>query len=272
MYEILDKDLLHRTFGLDWWQNVNYGLALTGLAAPLTCVTGIKSLLLSSGTSDAMGFVGPSGASPHIINKLSWGSTKVHLDNNKLPRQLKIRNYLKPATEQNYYPFLKVCNKYEEAASNCGVCEKCYHTIVGLALEGIDPNKCGFNNIDVETFKEIKSRFTNKNLLTKKLFIESVGQFNSRMQAFLTWKDIQEHMPEDISHNVCGSQDFLEWFKTFDLSNYLKNADASFVISPSHILLYFANSLSSKAPKNIRIILNQLISSVSHRYEKIRWN
>lgn len=271
IYEIVDRDLLRRTFDLDWWQNVNHGIALTGLAAPLTCALGLKVLYVAPETTHAMGFTGLSGTSPKIVNNISWASTQARIDNPELTRQMEIRKYLKEFTENVFFPFLKVCNKYEEPGSNCGVCEKCYRTIIGLAVEGIDANKCGFKNINRETFNAIKSRFDTKNLLTKKTFVESKAQFNTRTETYYFWDDIHRHIPKEITHNVCDSKEFLEWFRDFDLSGYLKQAEDSVVLSPSHILLYVAASLIGKCPKNIRIVLNQLLTHLAHHYEKVRW-
>jgi len=271
IYEMMDRDFLLRKFGLDWWPNVSYGIVLTGLCAPLTCVAGVDSLLFASGATSTIGFRYPSGSYPLIINNLSWGDTQVFLDNRELGRQLKIRYFLKNFTENYFHPFLKVCNKHEEPASNCGVCEKCYRSIVGLVVEGIDPVKCGFNNVDRETFKKIKKRFYSSNLLTRKFFVESRGEFYNRMEGFSFWEDIHQHIPEKINHNVCGSKEFLEWFRSFNLSRYLQHANNTVVISPSHILYNCATYFTDHMPKNMRIVANQLLSSLSHHYEKIRW-
>ena len=270
IYEMLDKDFLRRKFGLDWWQNVSFSITLTGLCAPLTCVADVKYLLVAAGVTPAACRY-PSGSIPLANNNLSWGDIQVFQDNLELSRQLKIRYFLKDFAENYFHPFLKVCNKIEEPASNCGVCEKCYRTIVGLVVEGIDPVKCGFNNVDRETFEKIKERFYNNSLLTRKFFIESRGEFYIRMTDVFLWEDIHQHIPEKINHNVRGSKEFLEWFRNFNLSRYIQHANNNVVISPFHILYNCALYFSDHIPKNMRIATKQLLKSLAHRYEKIRW-
>ena len=269
IHEIVDKYFLHRKFGLDWWQNVSFCVALTGLCAPLTCVADVKSLLIASDTTS--GFRYPLGSYPLYNSNISWADIQVTLDNPELSRQLKIRYFLKDFTENYFHPFLKVCNKGDEVASNCGVCEKCHRSIVGLVVEGIDPVKCGFNNVDRETFEKIRERFYSKDLLTRKFFIESRGEFYNRMADIFLWEDIHQHIPEKINHDVRGSKEFLEWFRSFNLSRYIQHANNNVVISPTHILYNCATYFSDHMPKNLRIATNRLLKSLAHRYEKIRW-
>jgi hypothetical protein len=267
--EIVDEDFLHRKFGLEWWQNVSYGIVLNGLCAPLTCVTSINSLLFAAGVTS--NFTYPSGEHPSIINNLSWGDTRVLIDNNELSRQLKIRYFLKDFTANCFHPFLKVCNKYDEPASNCGACEKCYRTIVGLVLEGIDPVKCGLNNVTKKTFEKIKERLSSNNFLITKSFVESKGEYYARMGSLSLWKDIQQHIPEKNNSNVHGSKDFLEWFRNFHLCREQQNEKGAVVKSPFNIAYYCAVYLANYLPKNIRIVTKQLLRSLMHRYEKFRW-
>jgi hypothetical protein len=268
--EMLDRDFLHRKFGLDWWENVSHGIALTGLCAPLTCVADVKSLLIASSATSRFRY--PIGLYPPLINNnLSWGDIQVFLDNPELSRQLKIRYFLKDFTENYFHPFLKVCNKGDEVASNCGVCEKCYRSIVGLVVEGIDPVKCGFDNVDRETFETIRERFYCNNLLTRKFFIESRGEFYIRMGDVFLWEDIHQHISEKINHDVRGSKEFLEWFRSFNLSRYIQHANNNVVISPTHILYDCATYFGDRMPKNLRMATNKLLRPLSHHYEKFRW-
>jgi hypothetical protein len=36
------------------------------------------------------------------------------------------------------------------------------------------------------------------------------------------WKDIQQHIPQVISHNLYDSKEFFEWLKTFDIQGTLR--------------------------------------------------
>jgi len=269
IYEIIDKDFMRKKFGLDWWQNVSFGVVLSGLCAPLTCVADIKLLIIASSATPE--FKLPLGSYPLIKNGISWGDIQVFLDSREFSRQLKLRYFLKDFTENDYYPFLKVCNKLTEPASNCGVCEKCCRTIVGLAIEGIDPSKCGFKNLNERTFEKIRERFCNNDLLSRKILVETRGDFINRIADAFLWEDIHQHIPKMINHNVSGSKEFLEWFRMFNLSRYLQQTNENVKMSLPHILLNYAKRFLDLMPRNIRIVANQLLNSLAFHYEKIRW-
>ncbi len=144
------------------------------------------------------------GSHPSIDNNISWANVKVFHDGYELSRQEKIRyvikNYIR---ETGSYPLIRVCTKKITNQFNCSKCEKCYRTIIGLLLGGIDPNKCGFN-IDSRTF-----RFIRQKLIKRKIML-------GKDEVFM-WKDIQEHTPATINHNLNDSKEFFGWFKDFDI-------------------------------------------------------
>ena len=97
-----------------------------------------------------------------------------------------------------------VCNDTRRGdILNCSRCEKCSRTIVGLALEGIDPNLCGFT-VDDRTFKHIRQKLRLRQL-----------RFLDKKSGM--WSDIQSSIPNTITGDISGSKAFFEWLKTHEI-------------------------------------------------------
>jgi len=206
MRKLINERLLNAEFqrkiqGFSWWGGFHHGIALVGLCAPLT-VESIGTLLIAA--SHTKEFKRPWGSHPLIDNKISWADVKVIHDGYELSRQTKIRCILKGYMRNMKRPLpLRVCfSQFRHL--NCGKCEKCSRAIVGLVLEGIDPNECGFN---------LTSDFFG--FLKQKLF---EGEFFSSEDEVFMWKDIQRHIPVVVCHNLHNSKQFFRWFKDFDVS------------------------------------------------------
>lgn len=214
--EIINDQLLSVEFGRSWWVRVSHGLATIGLCAPITVTENIGTLLIASTRSiqhpNELRY--PLGSSPLIDNKLSWANTKIIHDCYQLNRQQKIRYILKPFTEKEYFPKLHVCTG-PGIELNCNQCHKCLHTIVGLTLEGIDPNKCGFK-ITEKTLDSLKKAFLNHEFeLFEHDFISP--RFYWRTD---DWKEIQAEISQSQNSNLYNSQQFFNWLKGFDLQKY----------------------------------------------------
>ena len=255
---IANKHVLYREFGLDWWPNVCHGIVLTGLSAPLTCATGIGTLYFASSGSEVE-YKCPNGEIPLYGNKITWAGVKVVHDNYEVSRQQKIRYFLKDYVKGNSHIFLKVCNDTRLPASNCGRCEKCLRTITGLVIEGIDPNKCGFKNVDSKTLDFIKKSFTKKNLFARKWIIEKRAELYDRIAEFSIWKDAQEHMPNTMENSLQGAKDFLEWFRTFNMSEYLQNVQENVRISLPYFLYMTMLTICYRMPKSTQNGIKQLL-------------
>ena len=186
-----------------WWGAIQHGMGLLGLCAPLTVVKNIKSVYIAS--SQTVHFKKPWGSDPSIDSNVSWADVNVVHDGFELNTQEKIRYVLREYIEKTgYYPRLRVCYKNKTDDFNCGECEKCSRRIVGLSVEGVDPNKCGFN-VNDKTF----------NLIRKKLM---ENKFSLLEATVYQWKTIQKHIPEMVDHNLYESKEFFEWLKDFEIS------------------------------------------------------
>lgn len=216
--EILDDVRLQDDYNVkSWWGSVSHGLILLGSCSPITNTDDIGTLIIASSPSASV--CTPDyvlerwGSHPFTDNYIKWSNIKiVHdgFDINKncyeLTRQEKIK-FLKNST--NCMSYLRVCwSQHDEY--NCGYCEKCLRTIVGLILEDIDPEICNFN---------IKNNILElvRIYIYKRLFTLRGSE----------WQDIQTHIPNTMSETETNkkynSEKFFEWFKKFDFSNYKYN-------------------------------------------------
>ena len=191
--------------GDSWWASVQHGIGLLGVCAPITAVHGIGRVYIASSATRDRAFH-PSrswGSHPAIDGNVAWADVGAVYDGIEWTRQEKIRHAIKPFIEKTGdYPHLVVCNERERGEGvNCGRCEKCCRTIVGLALEGIDPNPCGLP-VDGRTFGDIRRK-----LLLRPLRFTHIK--------YGLWREIQKAIPGTIAADVYGSKAFLEWLRTY---------------------------------------------------------
>ncbi|MBN1244234.1 hypothetical protein JXA31_01410 [Candidatus Bathyarchaeota archaeon] len=213
--ELFYDNLLSVEFGQSWWVRVSHGLTLIGLCAPLS-KEGFGTLLIAStrGPQQPGEKRPPLGSSPLIDEKLSWADIKVVHDSYDLNRQQKIKYVLKKYAKNGHHPFLRVCTEGKNSL-NCGKCKRCLPTIAGLALEGIDPNKCGLK-MDNQTLANLKQSFIDKKY---QIFENDVISPNFLYRTD-DWKEIQNEIPKGITIDLYNSKEFFEWLRNFDLTSY----------------------------------------------------
>ncbi len=229
VYDILHALLIYAQFGITWWPNIAHAIVLTGLSAPLMQKNDVGTLLIAS--SHTQEFKYPWGTDPSIANNIQWADVQVVHDGYDLSRQQKIRQLLKNCiASPDSDTVLKVlavefacesssvCGKCTKCVSSNG-CIKCLRNIVGLALEGIDPNLCGFN-CDMETFDFTKQSFIEGNYGKSKILIRTTAKVLGKADELFFWRDIQKHIPEIIEHDLYNSKEFFYWFKNFDITEY----------------------------------------------------
>lgn len=239
MRQFINERLLTIKFGrylsASWWGRLHHGIGLLGLTAPLTVTEHIGTILIAASVTRTRALKLHWGSHPLIDNAMSWADVKVVHDSDDLSRHEKIRYVLGDYIRKgNYYPTLRVCwSQFSDF--NCGTCEKCLRTITALALENIDPNKCGFN-INGNFFDILK-----QNLIENRINIE---------HAFL-WKDIQRHLPKVMNHNLYGCEDFFNWFKEFNIVENKPKRNFNINNLPFHVYYELPENLQ-KTIKRIR--------------------
>jgi len=263
MESVINRQLLYEEFGLHWWLNVGYGLMLTSVCAPITQIEDIKTLLIaSSGCTESFRY--PFGSHPMLDNNISWADVNVIHDSYEIARQDKIKIFLKKYIEETgRQPKIRVCTR--QSSENCGQCEKCFRTILGLLVGGIDPKKSGFKNFDAKTLDLIRDGFAKNRLVKRDNPIERRGQLYIRMAEIFLWQDIQEHISEEmIDNSTIGN--FFKWFKNIDIENYSQKTNLSLI--PHFLFSSLAQTLApfnSYLPESLRVVNRQLAKTLSKR-------
>ena len=201
---ILDYKMLSARFikplSRGWWPNVQADLGLVGLCAPLTYVRDINKLYLASGFP--MNFYSHVSPRPCIHNKVRWSNTIVSEDGFEFTRQEKIHFLADYIRSENSNLYIRTCWE-SDTGGNCSKCEKCSRTIVGLELEGINPNKHGYK-VDERTFDYIKTQ-----LETKK------WHFGVGKEFF--WNDLKSHVDLNRVFPHPEAREFMLWLAKVDI-------------------------------------------------------
>ncbi len=139
---------------LAWWGNVQHGLALIGLTAPLSYAKKYDRIYIASTRSEHMEF-NPWGSMPEIDNRIKWAGVKVIHDGFELMRQDKVDQIVRSANKLDTDVTVRVCYSDVKDGLNCSVCEKCLRTIFGIILTGSDPRRFGFQ-ADASVYAKIE--------------------------------------------------------------------------------------------------------------------
>ncbi len=206
---VINTPLLSSEFKIKWMSEIASSFIFLGLIAPIT-VENIGKIILA--TAYPKDYWPSHNQSMHFFyfNTMSWADINFVYDAN-MTRQKKIK-YLK--STPNYFKNILVCTSPVPINSiypqNCGICEKCWRTIMGLILEGVDPNECNF---------DVKNNILDdiKNILNTCPFLFYDRYF------FL---DIQSHIPDLIKDDkVCqryNAKEFFKWFRGYEFPEYKK--------------------------------------------------
>lgn len=188
-----------RKFVPDWWGYIQHGWALAGFAAPLSYREGWSTFYIPSSYSvHDPGF--PWGSHPSIDNHIRWGDTQVVHDAFELTRQQKLRMVAKHISRGDTSIQLRVCLRSNRHYS-CGSCRKCLITILGLILEGVDPNRHGFR-FDASLYETTRYRLLNGELRPGK-----IGECRH-------WEQLQSAIPRQAGRLTPEGRDFFRWLRT----------------------------------------------------------
>ena len=205
--EIINDHMLDHDFKVNWWEDVAAGFVALGLVAPIT-VERIGRILYSSTYPKNLRTTHFQGRHFLADNDFSWSDIDL-VYYGDFSRQEKI-HFLR--NTPNYFKNLLVCFFPIQSLNpkNCGCCVKCWRTIIGLILEGIDPNECNFH-IKNNVLDEIKDMLNSCPFLFRSRYL------------FL---DIQKHIPDTIRDDEISrgyhSKQFFEWFKDYKFPDYKK--------------------------------------------------
>ncbi|RQH00526.1 hypothetical protein [Natrarchaeobius oligotrophus] len=188
-----------------WYSSVGHGLGLLGLCAPMAYARGIGDLYVAATHWDGIDLEW--GSRPDIDDNVRWSGTRCHHDAYELTRQERldaIADYVEsdaPSLE------LQTCNVRMDG--NCGECEKCYRTAVGLRLSGLEPSRHGYAFVDRD-YDEIRSALEGGEWV--------LGQDERHM-----WADIRDRVRETEPSSE-RERAFFEWLVAVDLDELVADA------------------------------------------------
>jgi hypothetical protein len=207
----LGEEYGHLINGFHWWAGVQHGLGFAGLCSPITYAKEISTFYIPA--SDTAEFNNPWGSHPLIDNEIKWANTEVVHESYDLSRQGKVNLISRFIKENKNDLQIRVCWQADHNGGNCNKCEKCCRTIVGLLVEGIDPNLHGFN-VTENFFSFAK----------EKIIKGFWSYYNSDTMPY--WQDIQKSIPQNLQMIDERYRGFLCWLKKY---NFIKHGKPSFL-------------------------------------------
>lgn len=207
--EFLNHDYLNSLFKkhmYNWWVNVQHGLGLVGLVAPISYINGITDIYVPS--SYTKEFNKPWGSDPKIDNNIKWSNLKVYHDGYELSRQDKVKNIIQYTKEYNKNQLdIRVC--WEGSGGvNCCRCEKCCRTILGIIVAGGNPKQYGFE-VNNWIYEYIYSCFKRR-------------QWIFSDDEIFMWNNIKNHINSDIYNSY--NKLFFEWIINYDMTKYAQKS------------------------------------------------
>ena len=190
-----------------WWHGVQHGIGLIGHIAPYAYKNKILTQYIASSYCNKDGKV-TCASYPTIDNNIKFASCNIVHDQFEFNRQDKIKYVIDYCNKNQNKIELRVCWQ-SNGGGNCSKCEKCYRTIMGILVEGEDPNQYGFK-VNKEVIKYLK------------IYITEYYDFN--LSAIKIWKQIQKRAIEKkyILKDSYYYKD-IKWIFNFDFDNYKKN-------------------------------------------------
>lgn len=191
----------------NWWGGVQHGLGLCGLSLPIIINKGISNVFIGSSFTDS--FYKPWGSTPQIDNSTKLGLFSSVHDGFEWTRQQKLSFVVECQKNSSTKTILRVCHsKPNFGKGNCGKCEKCLRTMIGLIVEGEDIELWGFPVEKEKVFQRIKKSINNTTL-----------KF-SDVQCFF-WMDIRNKAIQAPSSLKQSNFIFYQWFTNVDFEGYL---------------------------------------------------
>ncbi|QFU85006.1 hypothetical protein [Natronorubrum aibiense] len=189
-----------------WYSSVGHGLGLLGLCAPMAYARGIEDLYVAATHWEGIDLEW--GSRPDIDDHVRWAGTQCHHDAYDLTRQERLDRIADYVRNEDPTLELQTCNVRMDG--NCGECEKCYRTAVGLRLAGLEPTAHGYPFSDAD-YREIRTALEEGRWV--------LGQDERYM-----WEDIRERARE-TEPNSDAEAAFFEWLDAADLDDLVSDSE-----------------------------------------------
>lgn len=191
------------SLGVNWWYGFKHGIALLGHAAPYAYLHNVGKIYIASSNSPAEGKV-QCASDPSLDNNVQFCNCQVIHDGFEFDRQGKIHGVVQYVCKTGVKLPLHVCWE-SQSGSNCCECEKCYRTMMGLIVEGMDPVLFGFNNC-WDNIGKMRRVLVGEKKISKHLVYE--------------WSQIQKKMLENrdqLKHSWYWK--YIKWLEVANLAN-----------------------------------------------------
>lgn len=126
-----------------WWHDLQHGIGLLSLTAPLAYATGAPRTYIASTFFEGDKGKYTCASDPTIDNMFAAGPMDGCHDGYELTRQDKIETIVSYAQRRGERIEPRVCF-HVQSGRNCCRCEKCGRTILGIYAAGADPHDFGF--------------------------------------------------------------------------------------------------------------------------------
>ncbi|RQG97113.1 hypothetical protein [Natrarchaeobius chitinivorans] len=188
-----------------WYSSVGHGLGLLGLCAPMAYARGISNLYV--GATHWEGIDLEWGSRPDIDDYVRWAGTRCHHDAYDLTRQERLDVIAEYVESEAPRLELQTCNRRMDG--NCGDCEKCYRTAVGLRLSGLEPTAHGYP-FSPENYDRIRSALEG-------------GEWVLGEDERYMWADIRDRVRKTTPESP-EERAFFEWLLAVDLEDLVSEA------------------------------------------------
>lgn len=190
----------------NWWYKFQHSMAFISISIPLAYMSGRGEIIIAS--SYYLGSDGICASYPTTDTEFKFATSgyTIH-DGFEYTRQQKLTrlvNYQQGTGQP--YP-ISVCSFNDH---NCGVCPKCFRTIMGIIAEGGDISKFGFERRG--NLKEFYSAYIKNNYI----------KFGVNDEAALFWPDIKKRISENYAE--IEEKEFVDWFCKTDFVTDRKRA------------------------------------------------
>lgn len=189
-----------------WYSSVGHGLGLLGLCAPMAYARGMDDLYVAATHWEGIDLEW--GSRPDIDDHVAWAGTRCHHDSYDLTRQERLDAIADFVDDEAPSLQLQTCNVRMDG--NCGECEKCYRTAVGLRLSGLEPSDHGYD-FEHDDYREIRAALEEGRWV--------LGQDERYM-----WEDIRERTLEADPSSVEEAA-FFAWLEEADLDALVADAE-----------------------------------------------
>jgi hypothetical protein len=210
MLSVLDHPMLlaHYKRYVDggWYSSVGHGLGLLGLCAPLAYARGLTDLYVAATHWEGIDLEW--GSRPDVDERVRWTGTRCHHDAYELTRQERVDVIADYVREEDPDLQLQTCN--DRMDGNCGACEKCYRTAIGLRLAGLEPSAHGYPFSDAD-YDDLRRALADGEWV--------LGQDERYM-----WADIRERARE-TEPTSSAERAFFEWLEAVDLDELVSDAE-----------------------------------------------